>query len=160
MGPAITFTTNPKTHVITNAAVEYLAKSSARNNTSGNQKKKRVEKEHANLRAAISWALSVGKAETAARGWALWIFWWYHSHQREGRRWMEAVLERDLSPPSPAKVLLVAGSMAFGHGDYEQNERYCGECLELSEQAGDRLRAAWALRRWAGPITRLPLPSS
>jgi predicted ATPase/DNA-binding XRE family transcriptional regulator len=104
----------------------------------------RVEKEHANLRAAMGWALSVGDAETAARGWALWIFWWYHSHQREGRRWMEAVLERDLSPPSRAKVLLVAGSMAFGHGDYEQSERYCGECLELSEQAGDRLRAAWA----------------
>ncbi|MDP8974589.1 MAG: helix-turn-helix domain-containing protein [Actinomycetota bacterium] len=104
----------------------------------------RVEKEHANLRAAMGWALSVGEAETAARGWALWIFWWYHSHQREGRRWMEAVLERDLSPPARAKVLMVAGSMAFGHGDYEQSERYCGECLALSEQTGDRLRAAWS----------------
>jgi tetratricopeptide (TPR) repeat protein len=93
----------------------------------------------------MSWALDMGDTETATRmGWALWLYWWYHSHQREGRRWMEAVLECNLSPPSRAKVLMVAGSMAFGHGDYEQSERYCEECLELSEQAGDRLRAAWA----------------
>ncbi len=104
----------------------------------------RLEKEHANLRAALGWALSMDDAEAAARGRALWIFWWYHSHQREGRRWMEAVLERDLSPPSRAKVLMVAGSMAFGHGDYEQSEKYCEEALELSKQAGDDLRAAWA----------------
>ncbi len=104
----------------------------------------RVEKEHANLRVALGWALTMREAETAARGWALWIFWWYHSHQREGRRWMEAVLERDLSPPSRAKVLMVAGSMAFGYGDYEQSETYCAECLELSQQVGDKLRAAWA----------------
>ena len=104
----------------------------------------KVEKEHANLRATLGWSLSMDDAETAARGGALWIFWWYHSHQREGRRWMEAMLERDLSPPSRAKVLMVAGSMAFGHGDYEQCEKYCEECLELSQQAGDRIRAAWA----------------
>jgi predicted ATPase/DNA-binding XRE family transcriptional regulator len=104
----------------------------------------RLEKDHANLRAALGWALSMDDAETAARGWALWIFWWYHSHQREGRRWMEAVLERDLSPPSRAKVLVVAGSMAFGHGDHEQSEEYCEEALVLSQQAGDKLRAAWA----------------
>lgn len=102
----------------------------------------RVEKEHANLRAAMGWALSMGDAETAARGWVLWIFWWYHSHQREGRRWMEAVLEHDLSPSSRAKVLMVAGSMAFGHGDYDQSERYCEQALKVSQQVGDKVRAA------------------
>jgi predicted ATPase/transcriptional regulator with XRE-family HTH domain len=107
----------------------------------------RLEKEHANLRAAMGWALSRGEAETAARGWTLWIFWWYRGHHREGRRWMEAMLERDLSPSSRAKVLMVAGSMAFGHGDYEQSERYCQEALELSQQVGDKIRAAWA---WVG----------
>src|SRR4028119_1775455 len=44
----------------------------------------RLEKEHANLRAAMGWALSRGEAETAARGWTLWIFWWYRGHHREG----------------------------------------------------------------------------
>jgi predicted ATPase/DNA-binding XRE family transcriptional regulator len=105
----------------------------------------RLDREKGNLRATMSWALDTGDTETATRmGWALWLYWWYHSHQREGRRWMEAVLECNLSPPSRAKVLMVAGSMAFGHGDYEQSERYCEEALELSQQAGDRIRAAWA----------------
>ena len=105
----------------------------------------RLEKEHGNLRAAMDWALSTAEAETAAKmGWALWLFWWYRSHQREGRRWMEAVLQSDLSPPSRAKVLVVAGSLAWGHGDYEQSEKYCEEALELSQRAGDNLRAAWA----------------
>ena len=104
----------------------------------------RLEQEHANLRAAMSWALSRGEPETAARGCALWLFWWYRSHQREGRRWMEAMLERDLSPPSRARVLMVAGSLAYGHGDNEQSEKYCEGALELSEQAGDKLRAGWA----------------
>ena len=103
-----------------------------------------LERENGNLRAAMGWALSTGEAESAARGWALWLFWWYRGYQREGRRWMEAMLERDLSPPSRAKVLVVAGSMAYGHGDYEHSEKYCQEALELSEQVGDKLRAAWA----------------
>src|SRR3712207_2604967 len=34
-GPAIALTTNPKAHVISNAAVEYWAKSSVRKNDSG-----------------------------------------------------------------------------------------------------------------------------
>ncbi|MDP8949458.1 MAG: helix-turn-helix domain-containing protein [Actinomycetota bacterium] len=104
----------------------------------------RLEKEHGNLRAAVNWALSIGDAESAARGWALWIFWWYRGHQREGLQRMEAVLQRELSPASRAKVLVVAGSMAFGHGDYGKSERYCEECLKLSRQVGDELWAAWA----------------
>ncbi len=104
----------------------------------------RLDRENANLRAAMGWALSVGDAEMAARGCALWLFWWFRSRQREGLRWMEAVLERDLSPASRAKVLMVAGSLAFGHGNYEQSEKYCEECLKLSQHVGDKLRAAWA----------------
>jgi predicted ATPase/DNA-binding XRE family transcriptional regulator/Tfp pilus assembly protein PilF len=104
----------------------------------------RLEKEHANLRAAMGWALSRGEAETAARGWALWIFWWFRGHQREGRRWMEAMLERDLSPSSRAKVLMVAGSLAYGHGDYEQSEKYCAQALKMSQQVRDKVRAALA----------------
>jgi hypothetical protein len=105
----------------------------------------RLEQENGNLRAAMGWALSTGDAETAARlGSALWMFWWYHGHQREGRRWMEAVLQSDLSSAYRAKMLMVAGSLAYGHGDYEQSEMYCEECLELSVQIGDKTREAWA----------------
>ncbi len=104
-----------------------------------------LEKENGNLRAAMGWALSTEDAELAARlGWTLWMFWWYRGHQREGRRWIEAVLRREFSPASRAKVLMVAGSLSYGHGDYQQSERYCEECLELSRRVGDEIRAAWA----------------
>ena len=105
----------------------------------------RLEQENGNLRASMGWALSTGDAETAARlGTALWMFWWYHGHQREGRRWMEEAQRSDLSPALRAKVLMVAGSLAYGQGDYEASERYCEECLELSRRLGDEAREAWA----------------
>ncbi len=77
-------------------------------------------------------------------GWALWAFWWIRGHHGEGRRWMEAVLQSDLSPALRAKALIVAGSLAVSHGDREQCERYCGESLGLSRQVGNKVLAAWA----------------
>lgn len=104
-----------------------------------------LEQENGNLRATMGWALSQGDAETAARlGWALWLFWWYRGHHREGRRWIEAVLEQKPSPTSRTKALMVAGSLSYGHGDYEQSEKYCRECLTLSRQLGDERRTGWA----------------
>ena len=103
-----------------------------------------LEEEHGNLRAAIGWALSVGDAETAARGWALWIFWWLRGYHREGRRWMEAILEHELSPPARTNVLVVAGSLTYGQGDYRRCEDYCRQALAVSPHAGSELRVAWA----------------
>ena len=109
---------------------------------------KRLEIENGNLRAAMGWTLDPGggDAETAARlGWALHSFWWYRGLHTEGRRWMEVVqLRNNLSPASRAKALVVAGSLAFGQGDYERSERYCKESLELSRRVRDKLLAAWA----------------
>lgn len=40
----------------------------------------RLERENGNLRAAMTWALSAGRIEEAARmGWSLWAFWWIHN---------------------------------------------------------------------------------
>jgi predicted ATPase len=105
----------------------------------------RLDRENGNLMAAVSWALEAGEAETGARlGWALWLFWMIRGYQREGRRWMEALLERDLPPALRAKVLVSVASLAYGYGDYEWCERYSEEGLELSRQLGDTLRVAWA----------------
>jgi predicted ATPase/DNA-binding XRE family transcriptional regulator len=104
-----------------------------------------LDQEHRNLMAAVSWALDTGDAETGARlGWALWLFWMIRGYQREGRRWMEALLALDLSPALRAKVLVSVASLAYGHGDYEWCERYSEESLQLSRQLGDTLRVAWA----------------
>ena len=105
----------------------------------------RLDQDHGNLMAAVSWALDTGDAETAARlGLALWLFWMIRGYQREGRRWMEALLAFDLSPALRAKVLVSVASLAYGYGDYEWCERYSEESLELSRQLGDTLRVAWA----------------
>jgi predicted ATPase len=45
----------------------------------------RLETEHANLRAALAWAIETGAGEIAARlGAALWRFWSMHGHLSEG----------------------------------------------------------------------------
>ena len=105
----------------------------------------RLDQEHRNLIAAVSWALDTGDTETGARlGWTLWLFWMIRGHQREGRRWMEAFLTFDLSPALRAKVLVSVASLAYGYGDHEWCERYSEESLELSRQLGDTPRVAWA----------------
>jgi predicted ATPase/DNA-binding XRE family transcriptional regulator len=105
----------------------------------------RLEQEYGNLRAAMSWALDADDGATGARmGWILWHFWWARGYHREGRRWMEAVLKGDLPPALRGRALVVAGTLAYGHGDYERCEGYSEEGLELSRRVGDELGAAWA----------------
>jgi predicted ATPase/transcriptional regulator with XRE-family HTH domain len=108
----------------------------------------RLEGENGNLRAAMSWALETDDAETAARlGWALWLFWRFHGHQREGRRWMEVLLEREVPPSLRPRAVHAAMSMAYMQGDYEAVARYSAELLKLSQEVGDALCTAYG---WCG----------
>src|SRR5439155_12810536 len=53
----------------------------------------RLEREHYNLRAAISYSLERGDIKTAARiAGALRRFWYLHAHITEGREWLDKVL--------------------------------------------------------------------
>jgi predicted ATPase len=105
----------------------------------------RLERENANLRAAMSWALSTGDHDTAARlGWGLHGFWMVRGHHREGRRWMEATLEHELPPALRARALHAAGSMAYSQGDYRVAEERWREALSLSRREGDVLVEGFA----------------
>ena len=105
----------------------------------------RLEGENGNLRAAMSWALETDDAETAARlGWALWLFWRFHGHQREGRRWMEVLLEKDVPPHLRPRAVHAAIAMAYMQGDYDAVARYSAELLKISQEVGDALCAAYA----------------
>jgi len=108
----------------------------------------RLEEENGNLWAAMSWALDTGDNETTARlGWALWLFWRFHGHQREGRGWMEVLLEKDVPPSLRPRAVHAAMSMAYMQGEFEAVARYSAKLLKLSQEVGDALCTAYG---WCG----------
>src|SRR5215211_5247743 len=83
----------------------------------------RLEAEHDNMRAALSWASERKEAEVALRlGGALWRFWSVRGYYSEGRRWLQEALSMDGrgSPGSRAMALAGAGSLASVQGDYDR----------------------------------------
>ncbi|HEX9438940.1 MAG TPA: tetratricopeptide repeat protein [Roseiflexaceae bacterium] len=127
----------------------------------------RLEREHDNLRAALSWALECGAWELAARlGGALWRFWYMHGHLSEGRRWLETILDFRLQlldsesetldqsqiqklnsskMPLRAKALLGAGAFAWAQGDYARATRFYEASLALYRELGDVMGVADSL---------------
>src|SRR5262249_45836576 len=117
----------------------------------------RLEREHANLRAALGWALADGsRAELGLRlAAALGRCWMLRSHFGEGRRWLERALAAGDGAASPARLeaLSRAVSLADFHGDDEELEALAEATLALSRELGDRRAEIWALmtfyRVWA-----------
>jgi predicted ATPase/serine/threonine protein kinase len=102
-----------------------------------------LEKEHGNVRAALSWARESGEAEVGLRiAGALWRFWQVRSHLSEGRGWVEgflsAIEDGGASAPVRAKALNVAGALAGNQGDYERENELLRESLTLYRQLGDK----------------------
>jgi predicted ATPase/DNA-binding XRE family transcriptional regulator len=118
-----------------------------------------LEKEHDNLRAALSWAIQSRQADTAARlALALWRFWAERFQVSEGRRWLEAVLalggpedeaagaESALPMRRWAFVHLVAGMLSAGQGDYDRAVALYEESLALYRNMGHRKGTTGPLR--------------
>jgi tetratricopeptide (TPR) repeat protein len=97
----------------------------------------RLEAEHDNMRAALSWALERKEVELALRlGGALSWFWGARSYHSQGRRWLEEVLaiEGRVSPESRAMALAGAAGLASEQGDLDWAQEACKEGLELLAQ--------------------------
>ena len=108
----------------------------------------RLEADHDNFRAALSWLLEVGEAESALRiGGALWFFWKSRGHLSEGRRWLsEGLSGGDAAPVGVrARAMLVLGDLAWRQGDYPQGEEKLEAGLALCREAGDSRGEAQAL---------------
>jgi predicted ATPase/DNA-binding CsgD family transcriptional regulator len=102
----------------------------------------RLEAEHDNFRAALSWALAEGKdAESGVRlAAALWPFWLARGYLSEGRGWLESAVSRGSSAPAcaRAKALTGAGWLANFQGEYGAAKALIEEGLALYRELGDK----------------------
>ena len=107
-----------------------------------------LEREQANLRAAVDWLRDVGQREEALRlGGALWRFWWLRGDIDDGRHQLESLLAltTPVSPAVRAKALNGAGVLAESQGDWDTATRLHEESLEISRRLGDQHGVAWSL---------------
>jgi predicted ATPase/class 3 adenylate cyclase len=98
----------------------------------------RLEAEHDNLRAALSWALERGEAELDLRlAGALWMFWEAHGHRGEGRKWLEEALAKydRASVMARLKALEALFWLTYDQWDLDQAVAIAQEGLKLSNEA-------------------------
>jgi non-specific serine/threonine protein kinase len=109
----------------------------------------RLTVEHDNLRAALGWCLADERGGPVGLEIAglLWVFWEVRGHIIEGRRWLEALLERvDRAPPEArARALEGAGWCALDQGDFDEGVRRHEESLALRRELGDEVSIAGSL---------------
>jgi predicted ATPase/DNA-binding XRE family transcriptional regulator len=105
---------------------------------------RRLLLDHDNLRQALRWTISQGRAEVAVRiAGALWQFWRAEGHFSEGRAWVERALEvaRDAPKEHLAKALWGAAWLAFHQDDLGAAHAYNERLLALYDnQAGTIMR--------------------
>jgi predicted ATPase/class 3 adenylate cyclase/Tfp pilus assembly protein PilF len=107
-----------------------------------------LEREQANLRAAIDWLRDQEQIEEALRlGGALWRFWWLRGDIADSRHQLETLLAQTapVAPAVRAKALNGAGVLAESQGDWETATRLHEESLEISRRIGDEQCVAWSL---------------
>jgi len=101
-----------------------------------------LECEHANLRAALAWAI---ERQDAALGLglaaSLHTFWYLRGRYSEGRTLLAAVLALPAGPELDAvrvEVLAGTGGLARTQGDYAAARAFLDEALAIARRAGDR----------------------
>jgi predicted ATPase/DNA-binding SARP family transcriptional activator/DNA-binding CsgD family transcriptional regulator len=107
----------------------------------------RLEAEHDNLRAALSWSLEK-EPETALRlAGKLARFWEIRSRFSEGSGWLEAALCQSgrTEEATRAPLLTETGTFAWHRGDYERASELHGQALALYRQLGDEGGVAFSL---------------
>ena len=108
----------------------------------------RLEAEHDNLRAALSWSLEGEDPELGLRlANALSYFWFVRGYWSEGRGWLEEALAGNAGalPEARAKALRVLASLAVEQGDFGRGETSAQEALTLYRGLGDQKGVADSL---------------
>ncbi len=112
------------------------------------QETDRLEDEHDNLRAALSNSLVVDTETAMNLAAALRKFWLLRNHLTEGRKWLEAVLEKseDASVETRMKLLYGLGQSAVYQGDNEAAGKMFEESLALGKALDDKWQIALSNR--------------
>jgi predicted ATPase len=123
----------------------------------------RLEGEHDNLRAALTWALESHEDEAALRlvG-AVWRFWQIHGHVNEGHQWLKAVIAQSAAIKTlpRAKALWGAGWLGMVTGrldearDYFQEGVSIARALDEKRYLGLSLHGIGAIARGQGDFKR------
>ena len=108
-----------------------------------------LERERANLRAALAWLIEHGEAELALRFCGtLWWFWYLRGYWSEGRRWLEGALglaQAEGSTEARARALYSAGNLAYYQDDYAAARLLLEESIEIYRKLENKRELASAL---------------
>jgi predicted ATPase/DNA-binding SARP family transcriptional activator/DNA-binding CsgD family transcriptional regulator len=103
----------------------------------------RLETEHDNLRAALSWSLGRGADLGPRMAVALCLFWYTRGYLSEGRTYLEAVARSDVvATRERARALDGLGWIAEPQGDYGRARTAYEESLVLYRRSGDKTGVA------------------
>lgn len=100
----------------------------------------RLEADHDNLRAALTWARERGEMEAGLRlARALGRFWWITGYYGEGRSWLEWALAGTgkVQPATRVEALDWACNLAESQGEYGLAAELAEECLDLARALGN-----------------------
>jgi predicted ATPase/transcriptional regulator with XRE-family HTH domain len=101
--------------------------------------------EHANLRAALDYAIVRQEVKLAHRlATELWRYWEITGQLVEGRQWLAHVLALpgQIPPVIRARTLKASGNLARNQGDHQAALDYHQEALALLEKAGTKVDVA------------------
>jgi len=104
----------------------------------------RLRRDGENLRSALRWALDTGELDIGLRtASAIWRYWHYWGVPREGRDWLQALLDKPGAPremASRAKGLAALASLTYWLGDMSRADDLYSQALDIYRQLGDEAR--------------------
>ena len=108
---------------------------------------RRLDPEHDNLRAALTWSRASGDVETGLRiAGALCWYWEFRGYVGEGRDWLSELLGMPGgSSRSRARALLAAGLLAILQAEYAAARSLGRQSADLFAELGDRSGVGTAL---------------
>jgi predicted ATPase len=102
----------------------------------------RLETEHDNLVAALSWLAGTDQIEQAVRlFWTTWRFWWLHGHVAELVRIAETIVAGSRRLPSYQRAMALTGTgfIFLANGDQARAQSQFEQSLPLYRQVNEEL---------------------